>query len=103
MGSSYRKIYVDSGKYIFHYQFKFLKNIIKKDKTFTSGEMKEYLDKFVIYNMISDLEEQYGDSASLVWLDEVDTVAFQFPEDGKIVEALSKEGFEFPELDEDYW
>ena len=65
--------------------------------------MRECLDKFIIYNMISDLEEQHGNSACLVWLEEVDTVAFQFPEDGKIVEALSKEGFEFPELDEDYW
>ena len=103
MDSSYRKIYVDKGKYIFSYQFKFLKNIIKKDDTFTSGGMKDYLDKFIVYNIISDLEEQYGDSASLVWLEEVDTVAFQFPEDGKIVEELSKVGFEFPELDEDDW
>ena len=30
MDSSYRKIYVDKGKYIYAYQFKFLKNIIKK-------------------------------------------------------------------------
>ena len=103
MGSSYRKIYVDKGKYIFSYQFKFLKNIIKKDKTFTSVGMKEYLDKFVVYNIISDLEEQYGDSACLVWLEDVNSVAFQFPEDGKIVEELSKVGFEFPELDEDDW
>ena len=103
MDSSYRKIYVDKGKYIYSYQFRFLKNIIKKDKTFTSTAMKDCLDKFVVYNIISDLEEQYGDSASLVWLEEMNSVAFQFPEDGKIVEELSKVGFEFPELDEDDW
>ena len=103
MGSSYRKIHVDKGKYVYGYQFKFLKNIIKKDKSFTSTGMKDYLDKFVIYNIISDLDEEYGDSACLVWLEDVDSVAFQFPEDGKIVEELSKVGYEFPELDEDDW
>ena len=103
MDNSDRKIPLDKGKFIYTYQFKFLKNIIKKDKTFTSSNMKDYLDKFVIYNIISDLEERYGDSASLVWVEEIDTIAFQFPEDGKIVEELHKVGYEFPDSDEDYW
>ena len=103
MYSNRHKIYLDADKYVYRYQFKFLKNIIKRDKSLTSTGMKEYLDKFIVYNIISDLEEQYGDSASLVWLEEMGSVAFQFPEDGKIVEELSKVGFEFPELDEEDW
>ena len=103
MDSSDRKIQLDKDKYIYAYQFKFLKNIIKKDKFLTSSGMKEYLDKFVVYNIISDLEKQYEDAATLVWVVDMDTVAFQFPEDGKIVEELSKVGYEFPNLDEDFW
>ena len=103
MDSSDRKIQLDKDKYIYAYQFKFLKNIIKKDKFLTSSGMKEYLDKFVVYNIISDLEKQYEDAATLVWVEDMDTVAFQFPEDGKIVEELSKVGYEFPNLDEDFW
>lgn len=103
MDSSNRKIYVDKDKYIYTYQFRFLKNIIKNDLSFKSADMKDFIDKFIIYNIISDLEEQDRDSASLVWVEDLSSVAFQFPEDGKIVDELSKVGFEFPVEDEDYW
>tara|TARA_R100001594_G_scaffold91916_1_gene126184 strand:- start:2344 stop:2541 length:198 start_codon:yes stop_codon:yes gene_type:complete len=65
--------------------------------------MKDFLDKFIVYNIISDLEEQDNDSASLVWLEDLSSVAYQFPEEGKIVDELTRVGFEFPTEDEDYW
>ena len=100
MDSSHHKIFLDVGKYIYRYQFRFLKNIIKSDHTFTSSNLKEYIDKFIIYNLISDIEYMDNDAASLVWFEEEQSVAFQFPQDGKITTALSKIGYDFPELDE---
>jgi hypothetical protein len=100
MNSSHHKIFLDIGKYIYRYQFRFLKNIIKTDTTFTSVNLKDYIDKFVIYNLISDIECMDKDAASLVWFEEGQSVAFQFPQEGKITAALSKIGYNFPELDE---
>ena len=99
MDSSHHKIFLDVGKYIYRYQFRFLKNIIKSDRTFTSTNLKEYIDKFIIYNLISDIEYMDNDAASLVWFEEEESVAFQFPQEGKIRTALSQIGYEFPELD----
>ena len=39
------------------------------------------------------------DAASLVWFEEEQSVAFQFPQDGKITTALAKVGYDFSELD----
>ncbi len=108
MDSSHHKIFLDVGKYIYRYQFRFLKNIIKSDRTFTSTNLKEYIDKFIVYNLISDIEYMDNDAASLVWFEEEESVAFQFPQEGKIRTALSQIGYEFPELDnyeedEDDW
>tara|TARA_R110000824_G_scaffold258240_1_gene447255 strand:+ start:269 stop:592 length:324 start_codon:yes stop_codon:yes gene_type:complete len=100
MDSSKHKIFLDVGKYIYRYQFRFLKNIIKTDTTFNSADLKEYIDKFIIYNLISDVEDLDKDAASLVWFEEEQSVAFQFPQDGKITTALSKIGYDFPELNE---
>ena len=99
MDSSKHKIFLDVGKYIYRYQFRFLKNIIKSDLTFTSVNLKEYIDKFIIYNIISDIEYMDGNAASLVWFDEEQSVAFQFPQEGKIAKALSEIGYDFSELD----
>jgi len=99
MDSSHHKIFLDVGKYIYRYQFRFLKNIIKSDRTFTSSNLKEYIDKFIVYNLISDIEYMDNDAASLVWFEEEESVAFQFPQEGKIRTALSQIGYEFPELD----
>ena len=99
MDSSQHKIFLDVGKYIYRYQFRFLKNIIKSDHTFTSANLKEYIDKFIVYNLISDIEYMDSNAASLVWFEEEQSVAFQFPQDGKITTALSKIGYDFPELD----
>jgi len=99
MDSSHHKIFLDVGKYIYRYQFRFLKNIIKSDRTFTSTNLKEYIDKFIVYNLISDIEYMDNDAASLVWFEEEESVAFQFPQEGKIRTALSQIGYEFPELD----
>lgn len=104
MGNSGHKIFVAEGKYIYRYQFRFLKNIIKSEPTFSSNSMKEYIDKFVVYNLISDLEKQDEGIASLVWYEDEETVAFQFPQDGKVMSELTKIGYEFPELyDEEEW
>jgi len=100
MDSSKHKIFLDVGKYIYRYQFRFLKNIIKSDHTFTSSNLKEYIDKFIIYNLISDIEYMDKDAASLVWFEEEQSVAFQFPQDGKISDALADVGYAFPELDD---
>ena len=35
-----------------------------------------------------------------MWFEEEQSVAFQFPQEGKIITALSKIGYDFPELDE---
>ena len=99
MDSSKHKIFLDVGKYIYRYQFRFLKNLIKSDHTFTSSNLKEYIDKFIIYNLISDIEFMDKDAASLVWFEEEQSVAFQFPQDGKITTALAKVGYDFSELD----
>ena len=99
MDSSKHKIFLDVGKYIYRYQFRFLKNIIKTDTTFNSANLKEYIDKFIIYNLISDIEYMDKDAASLVWFEEEQSVAFQFPQEGKIAKALSKIGYDFSELD----
>jgi len=106
MNSSHHKIFLDVGKYIYRYQFRFLKNIIKSDRTFTSSNLKESIDKFVIYNLISDIEYMDSNAASLVWFEEEQSVAFQFPQEGKIASALASIGYAFPELedmDEDDW
>jgi len=100
MNSSHHKIFLDVGKYIYRYQFRFLKNIIKGDRTFSSVDLKDYIDKFIIYNLISDIEYLDKDAASLVWFEEQETVAFQFPQEGKIRTALSRVGYDFPELEE---
>ena len=99
MDSSKHKIFLDVGKYIYRYQFRFLKNIIKTDTAFNSADLKEYIDKFIIYNLISDIEYMDKDAASLVWFEEEQSVAFQFPQDGKITTALAKVGYDFSELD----
>ena len=99
MDSSKYKIFLDVGKYIYRYQFRFLKNIIKTDTTFNSSNLKEYIDKFIIYNLISDIEFMDKDAASLVWFEEEQSVAFQFPQKGKITTALAKVGYDFSELD----
>jgi hypothetical protein len=99
MDSSHHKIFLDVGKYIYRYQFRFLKNIIKSDRTFTSSNLREYMDKFIIYNLISDIEYMDNDAASLVWFEEEESVAFQFPQEGKITQALSNVGYDLPELD----
>jgi len=100
MDSSHHKIFLDVGKYIYRYQFRFLKNIIKSDRTFTSTNLKEYIDKFIVYNLISDIEYMDNDAASLVWFEEEQSVAFQFPQEGKIARALANIGYAFPELDD---
>ena len=99
MDRSNHKIFLDIGKYIYRYQFRFLKNIIKTDTTFNSANLKEYIDKFIIYNLISDIEFMDKDAASLVWFEEEQSVAFQFPQKGKITTALAKVGYDFSELD----
>ena len=99
MNSSKHKIFLDVGKYIYRYQFRFLKNIIKSDRTFSSVDLKDYIDKFIIYNLISDIECLDKDAASLVWFEEEEAVAFQFPQKGKCRTALSKVGYDFQELD----
>ena len=101
MKNSHRKIFIEPGKYIYRYQFKFLKNIIKIENSFNSLELKDSIDKFVVYNLISDIEKKDTTAASLVWFDEPGTVAYQFPQKGKIVEELARIGFNFPILDED--
>ena len=97
MDSSKHKIFLDIGKYIYRYQFRFLKNIIKTDTTFNSANLKEYIDKFIVYNIISDIHEKDTDAASLVWFEEEESVAYQFPSDGTVVSSLSGIGYEMPE------
>jgi len=107
MDNSHHKIFLDVGKYIYRYQFRFLKNIIKTDTTFTSFNLKEYIDKFIIYNLISDIGYLDSNAASLVWFEEQQSVAFQFPQEGKITKALANIGYAFSEIDdyedEDDW
>ena len=100
MSGNSDKIFVDVGKYIYRYQFRFLRNIIKTDATFTSSQLSEYMDKFVVYNLISDIEEKDQSAASLVWFEEEESVAFQFPQEGKIRTALARVGYELPEIDD---
>jgi len=100
------KIYLDANKYVYAYQFRFLKNIIKTDHTFSSADLRDYMDKFVVYNIISDIEESDNESASLVWFEDDSMIAYQFPQEGKIVSVLSSVGYAFPDLedmDEDDW
>jgi len=99
MDSSHHKIFLDVGKYIYRYQFRFLKNIIKNEPNFSSVDLKESIDKFVIYNIISDIEEKDNDAASLVWFEHEGSVAYQFPQKGKIINALSNVGYDLPYLD----
>jgi len=102
MSGNSDKIFVDIGKYIYRYQFRFLRNIIKTDITFTSSQLSECMDKFVVYNLISDIEEKDQSAASLVWFEEEESVAFQFPQRGKITSALARVGYELPVEDDDY-
>ena len=69
----------------------------------SSAIMKEYLDKFIIYNFISDLEEAQSGDAELIWVEDLETVAFQFPENGITVQELYKVGYEFPDTEEGFW
>lgn len=92
-----RKIYLDSNKYIYKYQLKFLRNIIKNEKYFSSSDLREMMDKFIIYNFISEIQEVYNDAASLVWFEEQDSVAYQFPHEGRVVSSLSGIGYSIPE------
>ena len=94
------KIYLDTTKYVYAYQFRFLKNIIKTDHTFSSSDLRESMDKFVVYNIISDIEESDTGSASLVWFEDDSTIAYQFPQEGKIVSVLSSVGYSFPDLED---
>jgi hypothetical protein len=61
------------------------------------------LDKFVVYNIISDLEEAQSGDAELIWVEDIETVAYQFPENGTTVKELAKVGYEFPGTEEDIW
>ena len=64
------------------------------------------MDKFIIYNLISDIVCMDKDAASLVWFEEEQSVAFQFPQEGKVTKALSNVGYDFPELyeyEDDDW
>jgi hypothetical protein len=56
------------------------------------------MDKFIIYNLISDIVEKDQSAASLVWFEEEQSVAFQFPQEGKVTKALSNVGYDLPEL-----
>lgn len=97
MDSSKHKIFLDRDKYVYKYQFRFLKNIIKTDSTFGSAELQELMDKFIVYNLISDLHEKDTSAASLVWFEEEESVAYQFPSDGTVVSSLSGIGYAMPE------
>jgi len=44
MDGDRHKIYLDRDKYVYRYQFRFLKNIIKTDKRFGSAELQDLLD-----------------------------------------------------------
>ena len=97
MNMGKHKIYLDKGKYVYKYQFRFLKNIIKTDSTFGSAELQELMDKFIVYNIISDINEKDIGAASLVWFEEEESVAYQFPSGGTVVSSLSGIGYELPE------
>tara|TARA_R110002153_G_scaffold117443_2_gene261482 strand:- start:922 stop:1227 length:306 start_codon:yes stop_codon:yes gene_type:complete len=97
MNGNKHKIYLGKDKYVYKYQFRFLKNIIKTDKHFGSTELQDLMDKFIVYNIISDIHEKDTDAASLVWFEEEESVAYQFPSDGTVVSSLSGIGYEMPE------
>ena len=93
------KIYLGADKYVYRYQFRFLKNIIKTDRHFGSAELQDMMDKFIVYNLISDIQEMDGEAAALVWFEEEESVAYQFPTDGTVVSSLSGIGYSMPEDD----
>ena len=99
MFANRHKIYLDRDKYVYRYQFRFLKNIIKTDKHFGSAELQDLMDKFIVYNLISDIQEKDSGAASLVWFEEEESVAYQFPTDGTVVSSLSGIGYSMPEDD----
>lgn len=95
------KIYLDETKYLYRYQFKFIKNIIKSESNFSSADLQQLMDKIVVYNLISEIQEKDRMAAQLVWFEEEDSVAFQFPIQGTVVSSLSSIGYGMP--DEDGW
>ena len=99
MNSSHHKIFFDRDKYVYRYQFRFLKNIIKTDRKFGSGELQDLMDKFIVYNLISDIQDKDSEAASLVWFEEEESIAYQFPTDGTVVSSLSGIGYSMPEDD----
>ena len=101
MGQPQYKIYLDQDKYIYRYQLKFIKNIIRSDKYFSSADLRELMDKIIVYNFISDIQEVDEDAASLVWYAEEEAVAYSFPLGGDVVSGLSDLGYEIPESDWD--
>jgi len=99
MYSNRHKIYLDADKYVYRYQFRFLKNIIKTDRHFGSADLQDLMDKFIVYNLISDIQEKDDEAASLVWFEEEESVAYQFPTNGSVVTSLSGIGYSMPEDD----
>jgi hypothetical protein len=93
------KIYLDNTKYLYRYQFKFVKNVIKSDNQFSSSHLQELMDKIIVYNLISEIQEKDETAAQLVWFEEEDSVAFQFPVKGAVVSSLSGIGYSLPEDD----
>ena len=95
------KIYLDDDRYLYKYQFKFIRNVIKLDHKFSSSDLQEFLDKMIVYNLISEIQDKDKEAAQLVWYEDEDSVAFQFPTEGPVVSSLSSIGYGLP--DEDDW
>jgi len=96
------KIYLDEKRYLYRYQFKFIRNVIKRENKFSSFDLQEFLDKMIVYNLISEIQDKDEEAAQLVWFEEEDSVAFQFPNEGEVVSSLSSIGYGMSD-DEDEW
>ena len=90
----HNKIYDLDGSYITVPQIKFFLNRPKGKIKFmrADGEFLKYLKVCKVYNLVSDLLEQYPGDGFFYWDDDKGCVSFAFKDDGAISMVLERIG-----------